>query len=71
MIPCMARDSFLKTAAPLVVLTFAGGYNFPPIKQEEIAARDTVEQSVHDRGCNEVRAAGKAPLNRGDPYYGN
>ena len=66
----MARDSFLKTAAPLVVLTFLGVYNFPPVTQEEVTARDAVEQSVHYSGCNEVRAAGKAPLNRGDPGYG-
>ena len=67
----MARDSFLKTAAPLVVLTFLGVYNFPAFTQEEVAARDVVEQSVHYSGCNEVRAAGKAPLHRGDPGYGD
>jgi hypothetical protein len=66
----MARDSFLKTAAPLVILTFVGVYNFPPVTEEELAARDAVEQSVHYGGCNEVRAAGKAPLFRGDPGYG-
>lgn len=66
----MSRDSFLKTAAPLVVLTFLAVYNFPAITDEEIAARDAVEQSVHYDGCNEVRAAGKDPLYRGDPGYG-
>ena len=66
----MARDSFLKTAAPLVVFTFLGVYNFPPVTQEEVAVRDAVEQSVHYSGCNEVRAAGKAPLHHGDPGYG-
>jgi hypothetical protein len=66
----MARDSFLKTAAPLVVLTFLAVYNFPAVTEEEIAARDAVEQSVHYDGCNEVRAAGKAPLYRGSPGYG-
>ena len=66
----MARDSFLKTAAPLVVLTFLAVYNFPAVTEEEIAARDAVEQSVHYEGCNEVRAAGKAPLTRGSPGYG-
>lgn len=65
----MARDSFLKTAAPLSVLTFVAVYNFPPVTEEELAARDAVEQSVHYGGCNEVRAAGKAPLYRGDPGY--
>ena len=66
----MARDSFLKTAAPLVALTFLGVYNLPPITQEDVAARDVVEQSVFYSGCNEVRATGKAPLYRGDPGYG-
>ena len=28
-----------------------------------------VEQSVHYSGCNEVRAAGKAPLHAGEPGY--
>lgn len=65
----MARDSFLKTAAPLSVLTFLAVYNFPPITEEEIAARGAVEQSIHYNGCNEVRAAGKAPLFRGNPGY--
>ena len=66
----MADDSFLKTAAPLMVLTFLGVYNLPAITQEEVEARDAVEQSVHYSGCNEVREAGKDPLYRGDPGYG-
>lgn len=66
----MADDSFLKTAAPLVVLTFLGAYNLPAITQEEVEARDAVEQSVYYDGCHEVPAAGKAPLYRGDPGYG-
>ncbi len=66
----MARDSFLKTAAPLVVLTFLGVYNFPPVTRQELAARDAVERSIHYSGCKEVRAAGKAPLYRGQPGYG-
>jgi len=28
-----------------------------------------VEQSVHYSGCDEVRAAGKAPLRAGEPGY--
>ena len=28
-----------------------------------------VEQSVHYSGCNDVRAAGKAPLRAGEPGY--
>jgi hypothetical protein len=40
----------------------------PPIDR----ARDDptlVEQSVHYAGCDEVRAAGKAPLHSGEPGY--
>lgn len=66
----MARDSFLKTAAPLVALTFIGIYNLPPVTEEEVEARKTLEQSVHYSGCDEVREAGLAPLYRGDPGYG-
>lgn len=72
----MARDSFLKTAAPLVVLTAFGMYNLPPMTQEEkaVAAADAataqqVERSVYYAGCNEVRAQGKDPLYRGDAGY--
>jgi hypothetical protein len=72
----MARDSFLKTAAPLVALTAVGIYNLPPITAEEKAAAavraeaaQKVERSVYYSGCNEVRAAGKAPLYRGDPGF--
>ena len=37
----------------------------------ETAAVSPVAQArtVHYSGCNEVRAAGKAPLNEGDPGY--
>ena len=72
----MASDSFLKTAAPLVVLTAFGVYNLPPMTQEEKAAAaveavaaQQVERSVYYAGCNEVRAQGEAPLYRGDPGY--
>jgi hypothetical protein len=72
----MARESFLKTAAPLVALTAVGIYNLPPITAEEKAvaaanakARQEVERSVYYSGCNQVRAAGKAPLYRGDPGF--
>jgi hypothetical protein len=65
----MARDSFAKTAAPLVVLTFLGIYNLPPLTQQEQEAAKEVEQSVYYAGCDEVRAQGLAPLYRGDPGY--
>lgn len=49
----------------------------PPSPEEQPAASDvqwTAEAddqpaSVHYSGCNEVRAAGKAPLNIGEPGY--
>jgi len=31
--------------------------------------RKAIEQSAHYAGCDEVRAAGKAPLHAGDPGY--
>ncbi len=37
--------------------------------EEEKAARLAVEKSVYYAGCNQVRAAGKAPLYRGQPGY--
>ena len=37
--------------------------------EEEKAARLAVEATVHYAGCNQVRAAGKAPLYRGEPGY--
>jgi hypothetical protein len=36
---------------------------------EEQARRDAIMASVHYPGCNEVRAAGKAPLRYGEPGY--
>ena len=36
---------------------------------EEQARLDAVMASVHYPGCNEVRAAGKAPLRYGEPGY--
>jgi hypothetical protein len=73
----MARDSFLKIAAPLIATTFVGVYALNPLTQEQEAALTAeaqrvqqVEQSVNYAGCNEVRALGKAPLYRGSPGYG-
>ena len=72
----MPRDSFLKTAAPLVVLTAIGAYNLPPMTPEEKASAaveaqvaQQIETSVYYAGCDEVRAQGKAPLYAGDPGY--
>jgi Excalibur calcium-binding domain len=65
----MARDSFLKTAAPLVVLTFLGVYNFPVKSDEEKAESRAAVTSVYYRYCSDVRAAGQAPLLAGEPGY--
>jgi Excalibur calcium-binding domain len=73
----MARDSFLKLAAPLVVATFLGVYNIPLPGATESGSnaimpeleKQQIGQSVYYAGCNEVRASGKAPLYRGDPGY--
>ena len=72
----MAHDSFLKTAAPLLVLTAIGAYNLLPMTPEEKAAAadvnataQQVEASVHYRYCSDARAAGNAPLYRGAPGY--
>lgn len=72
----MARDSFLKTAIPLVAVTAIGVYNLPPMTEAERAEAEAeaeqalaVERSVYYPGCDAVRTAGKAPLYRGDPGY--
>jgi len=65
----MARDSFLKTAAPLAGLTFLAVYNFPIKSEEEKAQTRVTESSVYYRYCSDVRAAGQAPLHAGEPGY--
>lgn len=40
-----------------------------PPSLEEKARLDRVMASVHYAGCNQVRAAGKAPLHYGEPGY--
>jgi hypothetical protein len=65
----MARNSTLKAIAPLAALTFLAVYNFPIKSAEEKAAMRFTEQSVYYRYCSDVRAAGKAPLLRGQPGY--
>ena len=64
----MVRDSFLKTAAPLVGLTFLAVYNFPMSKAEREAAV-VPDPPAFYRYCSDVRAVGKAPLYVGEPGY--
>jgi hypothetical protein len=40
-----------------------------PLVEQAAPDPTAVEQSVHYSGCNEVRAAGKAPLLAGQPGY--
>lgn len=49
-----------------------GGYawsSIPPAVTQSPDERARIEQSVTYSGCNEVRAAGKAPLLAGQPGY--
>ena len=58
------------TIAPMGIATFA--YFMVPTlfeTEEARAERLAVEASVYYAGCNQVRAAGKAPLHRGEPGY--
>ena len=43
--------------------------NDAPAVQANAPDPTAIEQSVHYSGCNEVRAAGKAPLHAGQPGY--
>ena len=55
-----------------VMLGGIGGYvwwSLPPAVMQSREERARVEQSVSYSGCNEVRAAGKAPLYAGQPGY--
>ena len=65
----MARDSFLKTAAPLAGLTFLAVYNFPMELTDAKATAAEDAPFVYYRYCSDVRAAGKAPLRAGQPGY--
>jgi hypothetical protein len=65
----MARDPFILFGVPLVILTFVGVFYLPVPTREPVPAPIAVGQSVYYAGCNDVRAAGKAPLHRGQPGY--
>ena len=54
------------------MLGLVGGYawsSIPPADFQSAEERQAIEQSVHYSGCNEVRAAGKAPILAGEPGY--
>ena len=55
-----------------VILGGLGGYawsSLPPAAFQSSEESARIEQSVTYAGCNEVRAAGKAPLYAGQPGY--
>ena len=62
------RDAFL----PATMFGLTVGYvwaSLPPAMLQSADQRARIEQSVEYSGCNEVRAAGKAPLYAGQPGY--
>ena len=58
---------------PAAILGLTGSYVWshlpPPAVMQSPEERHRIEQSVYYSGCNEVRAAGKAPLYAGQPGY--
>ena len=63
-----ARDALL----PATMLGLVVGYvwsHLPPAVFQSADERARIEQSISYSGCNEVRAAGKAPLRAGEPGY--
>ena len=44
-------------------------WSLPPAVFQSAQERQSIESSVHYSGCNEVRAAGKAPIYAGEPGY--
>ena len=58
--------------SPAAMLGGLGGYawsTLPRAAFQSPAERIKVEQSVHYSGCDEARAAGKAPIQAGQPGY--
>lgn len=63
-----AKDAIL----PAVMLGGVAGYawaSLPPAAFQSSDQRARIEQSATYSGCNEVRAAGKAPIRAGEPGY--
>jgi hypothetical protein len=57
---------------PAVMLGGLAGYawsSIPPAAFQSPEERTRIEQSVYYSGCNEARAAGKAPIYAGQPGY--
>ena len=63
-----AKDAIL----PVILLGGSAGYvwsSLPPALFQSTDQRARIEQSVSYSGCNEARAAGKAPIYAGQPGY--
>ncbi|HUE79764.1 MAG TPA: excalibur calcium-binding domain-containing protein [Sphingomicrobium sp.] len=61
-----------ETLIAAVMFGGIGGYvwsSIPPASFQSPEEREAIEQSMYYSGCNEVRAAGKAPLYAGQPGY--
>ena len=63
-----SRDLLFQTG---LIGLFVGGVwaALPPSSGMSSEERQRIETSVYYAGCNEVRAAGKAPLRAGEPGY--
>ena len=63
-----AKDAIL----PAIMLGASAGYIWSSLPQAVLQSSDQrarIEQSASYSGCNEVRAAGKAPIYAGQPGY--
>lgn len=67
----MSSTSFLlKTVLPATAVTFAGVYALSSPQSPETAENiTTMDRSVYYSRCAEARAAGAAPIYRGEPGY--
>ena len=65
----MNAKHILPVAITLGLVVGAVWSEIPPAVAMSDAERARIEQSVWYAGCNEVRAAGKAPLYAGQPGY--
>jgi hypothetical protein len=65
----------MKTRSILTIALASGGVvgsiwgSVPPALSMSSEERERIETSVYYSGCNEVRAAGKAPIYAGEPGY--
>jgi hypothetical protein len=66
--PSVPRAAAVTDVSPLDMPASASDEETPAIAPGD-ADPAALEQSVHYSGCDEVRAAGKAPLHSGEPGY--